>query len=194
MLRARYISHSAMYGVLTLASEDRALGVMVGSMGDGECLGGFLADAVGGRLDDGAPARIAQCLLSLIADEHGPANRPTWLLFAAALVRPNAVDVCHAGDLRIQLVRDGVVIATTIDHTMASEYGAVPPSPHAGVVVRSIKRGEPPPDRATWPFDGSGRVLITSYEVHQSSTQAVAFPDEGYAARYASFAAIELAF
>src|SRR5271155_5431170 len=126
MFRTRSVTLGRMFGVLTVASEARALCVMVGSMGLAEwgedCLSRLLVDGVGaiGPLDDNAPARLAEALLQRLAGDGEPRGRPSWLLYAAALVRPDAVEVCHAGDLRVQLVQAGAVTSSTVDHTLGN--------------------------------------------------------------------------
>jgi hypothetical protein len=174
MLVARSFVHGNMYGVLHVASEHRALAVMIGSMGleqwGSDSMSRLLVEAVGAlssSLDDGAPARLADALLSRLAVDGDPDDRPTWILYAAALVRPGAVEICHAGDLRIQLVQGAAVVHATIDHTLGNEGAPDSESyPLRNVVVRSLKRGDPPPDQAIWTLDGSARLLVVSSEVH----------------------------
>src|SRR5262245_9179642 len=190
-----------MYGVLHVASERRALAVMVGSMGleawGEDCMSRWLVEAVGaGSLDDGAPARLADALLSRLASDGDPPDRPTWIFYAAALLRPGAVEVCHAGDLRIQLVQRGAVVHATIDHTLGNQGGpdgASESHPMRNVVVRSLNRGDAPPDRATWAFEGPARLLITSSEVHGHGPreQPASWPGDDFAERYFTGAMIE---
>src|SRR5689334_20831173 len=144
-------------------------------------LGRMLVDAVGDltdRLGDDAPARIAEALVARLAVEGKPADRPSWLLDAAALVRPGAVDVCHAGDLRVQLVRDGAVIASTIDHTLGNQPGGTGLACECRRALAPARR--PSCRRATWPLGGGrARLIIASPEVHghRPSVQLVGFPD-----------------
>ncbi len=182
MFVARVLSHGNLFGALHIASSERALSIVIGSMGLSEwgddhlsCLLLAAAGESPHRLDDDSPRRIANALLARMSDEA----EPSWLFYAAALVRPGAVEVCHAGDVRIQLVRDEVVVQSTIDHifgnlVMTGDDARV--HPNRGIVMRSLKHGEPPPDCATWPVDGPARLVIASSDVHGGSDQPIDWP------------------
>jgi len=171
---------------------------MIGSAGlEGErALSWLLIEAAGtlDQLGDDAPARLADALIARLANNGEPPDRPGWLTFAAALVRPEAVHVCHAGDLRVQLVQSGAVVASTIDHTIGNEHPALRESPHRNVVARSLQRGLPPPDRATWPLAGPARLVIASYDVHGNAATdgVVPWPGSDFASRQSAGAIIEL--
>lgn len=205
MFIVRSLTHGRMYGVLQVVSERRALAVMVGSMGleawGEDCMSRLLAEAVGGledALGNDAPVRLAAALRSRLSVNGEPPDRPPWLLYAAALWHPAAVEVCHIGDLRIQLVREAAVVHSTIDHTLGNQglpEEDAPSHPLRNVVVRSLDHGDAMPERATWPVEGPARLVIASSEVHGhgSREQPVAWPGEAFSASYQAGAMIELA-
>jgi hypothetical protein len=184
MFVCRALTHGYSYGVLTVTSQSRAFIAMVGSAGresQGErALSSLLVDAMGALADregDDAPVRLADALTVRLAINGEPADRPGWLTYAAALVQAGGISVCHAGDLRVQLVQGDSVVASTTEHTFANMYPAVPDAPR-NVIVRSLQRGAAQPDRASWPFAGRGRIVIASSDVHRfaAGESPVAWP------------------
>ena len=107
---------------------------------------GLLADGVGGRSGASLASEQVVATAQRRFDEHGP-DDPVERFFedlvdelhvvlqlaaatarlephstlAAVLVQPERVDWCHVGDSRVYHVRDGSVLARTVDDTFAEQ-------------------------------------------------------------------------
>jgi hypothetical protein len=199
MFDVRAFTAGAMYGGLHVASHDRALGLVACAMAPpaGDYLARVLTSAAAlAGVSDGAPLRAAEALLAQLSRDGGDPDRVSWLIFAGVLIRPGGVEVCHAGDLRVQLVVDGAVAASTVDHTMGNLHPAARGTPQEHVCMRSLSHREPVPEHATWPAPaGRATIRVTSQDVHahRPSSEVIAFPT-ALATRAHAGAALEIGF
>ncbi len=181
-------------GSLVVASEARLLcaGLMVhvGSSHPPGLVARVLAEgaaALGGRLDDDVPADLATETAAALRRHR--IRAPLLGLYAAAVLTPDTVRACTAGDLRIQLLRDGAVERSTRDHVYANEpAGTIPPDivaalPH--VASRMLgPEGATPPECVVWQAEPPYGILLSSSHHHRHGPAGVAPPwpdaDFGY--------------
>lgn len=120
----------------------------------------LVADAIAGAVDR-TPAGV------LAAIDRAARDHARLITAAAVRWRDDSIDLAWIGDVRAHLIRDARVIASTRDHTIASDRGLLDAPP---VLARATSRALGGPDarwdETRWQTDDDDVLLLCGPDLH----------------------------
>lgn len=149
------------------------------SRGDG-ALEAILAQGMNNvnLMESGSPQKLAERLDMSLRTEARK-DHPTWLFFAAVLLKPSVIEVAVAGSFRVHLVREEALVATTHDHILKEEDTSPSLLPPGFGDLREVMTSVPtrslggkltlPPEVASWEVNGPSSLVLCSTDFHRYS-------------------------